>query len=119
MKAEVESRTEVEGKPGEPYQDPMQCPGSMAPDYAYAWAHVTVDFQEDCDTVRKEMEARANMEDGWKDPHNNGKYDVAKGTDSNKLVVDHFGGEAPHFHDKVDFVFWSKRRRAEAGGGSG
>jgi len=111
MKTETE--VTAEGKPGEPFQAPMQCPGSKAPDFAYAWAHVVVDFQEDCGTVRKEMEARANMENGWKDPHRNGKYDIAKDSSQAVLVVDHFGGKAPHFHDKVDFVFESKRRRVE------
>merc|ERR1719384_1368938 len=56
------------------------------------------------------MEARANMQDGWKDPHNNGKYDIAKDSTSAVLAVDHYGGNFPHFHDKVNFVFEARRR---------
>merc|ERR1719384_2727717 len=56
------------------------------------------------------MEARANMQDGWKDPHNNGKYDIAKDSTSAVLAVDHYGGNFPHFHDKVNLVFDNRRR---------
>merc|ERR1719336_3798496 len=90
--------------PLEPYKAPMKCPGSMAPPGAHAWAHVVTDFEEDCDTVKKEIEARARMDDGWKDPHNGGKYKLNKETDGNMIVTDHYTGNAPHFHDKQNIV---------------
>eukprot|EP00497_Spongosphaera_streptacantha_P003925 TRINITY_DN466_c0_g1_i1.p3 TRINITY_DN466_c0_g1~~TRINITY_DN466_c0_g1_i1.p3 ORF type:complete len:73 (+),score=18.26 TRINITY_DN466_c0_g1_i1:78-296(+) len=46
------------------------------------------------------MEARAKMEDGWKDPHNGGKYQLNSKTSGNTVVTDHYTGNAPHFHDR-------------------
>merc|ERR1712154_646282 len=56
---------------------------------------------------------RANMEDGWKDPHNGGTYSMNSKSTDDMLVVDHYGGNFPHFHDRVDMVFESDRRRVE------
>merc|ERR1719336_2711187 len=90
--------------PLEPYKKPMKCPGSMAPPGAHAWAHVVTEFDEDCATVKQEIEARARMDDGWKDPHNGGKYKLNGATNGNDIMVDHYTGNAPHFHDKAELV---------------
>merc|ERR1719433_1998799 len=82
----------------------MKCPGSKAPDFAYAWSHVEVEFEEDCDTVKSEIEARAQMMDGWTDPHNGGKYELNKATNGNDIMTDHYTGNFPHFHDKQELV---------------
>ena len=52
----------------------MKCPGSAA--VGHASCQVTVDFPTACAVVQGEVEARIAGENGWKDPHNGGKYSL-------------------------------------------
>lgn len=50
------------------------CPGSGS--LVHAWMEVTATAHASCADVQAEIEARANAEGGWKDPHNGGIYSV-------------------------------------------
>lgn len=45
-------------------------------------AQMTVSFTSSCADVAEEVTARANMENGWQDPHNRGKYKYLSNEDN-------------------------------------
>jgi len=55
-------------------EDSYQCPGSGS--LVHASMEVTVTAAASCSDVQAEIEARAQGENGWVDPHNNGVYSL-------------------------------------------
>jgi len=54
--------------------DTYECPGSGS--FIHASMKVTAKASASCDDVKSEIQARANAQGGWKDPHNGGIYSV-------------------------------------------
>merc|ERR1719433_1357842 len=54
------------------FQKFATCPGAGA--RQHTMAQMTIEFESSCADVSAEIQARANMENGWKDPHNRGRY---------------------------------------------
>merc|ERR1719262_1574017 len=59
---------------------------SASPNRQHTMAQMVVNFQDDCSTVMAEVQARASGENGWKDPHNRGKYAV-EATEGNLMKL--------------------------------
>jgi len=76
--AEEEDLAVVLGAPRDYRHDGFQlfatCSGSGARQHTMAQS--TIQFANSCADVSAEMQARANGENGWKDPHNRGNYQV-------------------------------------------
>merc|ERR1719350_2094800 len=79
---------ELLGAPRDERHDDFQlfatCAGSGARQHTMAQGTMT--FQNSCADVSAELQARANGQDGWKDPHNRGNYQVLS-TQGNVLKV--------------------------------
>jgi len=77
-----------------------QCPGSSAG--IHAGLRMTSTAAADCDTVKAEMQARVDGENGWYDQHNRGTYSVENyGGD---LAFSRRTGDGK-YTDKMTFVF--------------
>jgi len=83
------------------------CPGArFAAANIHTMAQMSVNFQSSCDMVSKEITSRAQMTNGWADPHNNGKYKLISGGNTNMITTtrsDHRG----IFTDKQTFALQS------------
>jgi len=79
-----ESEVVVLGAPRDYKNDDFQlfstCSSSGATEHTMA--QMTVDFDNSCDTVSKEVQARASGQDGWTDPHNEGHYTLLSGDET-------------------------------------
>merc|ERR1719410_1817245 len=89
LETEVVNGVEVVlGAPRDYRNNDFQLMATCAPSGAteHTMAQMTVDFDDSCDTVAAEVQARANGQDGWTDPHNEGHYTVLS-TDANNLKI--------------------------------
>mmetsp|Transcript_64279 Transcript_64279/g.199415 ORF Transcript_64279/g.199415 Transcript_64279/m.199415 type:complete len:174 (+) Transcript_64279:63-584(+) len=78
-----------------------KCPGSPA--WVHASCEATVSFPVACDAVRAEVKSRIAGENGWKDPHNGGKYSVL--SDGAGLLEVSRTTANGQYTDKMDLTF--------------
>jgi hypothetical protein len=79
------------------------CPGARyAVANIHAMSQMSVTFENSCADVAAEIQARGNQENGWIDPHNNGKYTVLA-ANSNLITTKRVTGNRV-FTDKQTFA---------------
>jgi len=78
------------------------CPGARnAVANIHTTAQMSVTFENSCADVAAEIQARGNQENGWVDPHNNGKYNVLA-ANSNLITTKRITGNR-RYTDKQTF----------------
>jgi len=78
------------------------CPGNQAFANIHTMAQMKVNFENSCGDVAAEVQARGNMENGWSDPHNGGRYNVLQAT-SNLITLKRRTGNN-RYTDKQTFA---------------
>ena len=83
-----------------PHSSSSVCPSSPA--YVRAKCAMTITFEQPCETVRNEIEARVQSEQ-WVDPHNKGTYTLERGSEGTIQLSRLTGNKL--YTDKMTFNF--------------
>jgi len=98
----------VLGAPRDYRNNDFQLMSTCAPSGAtqHTMAQMTVEFDDSCDTVAAEVQARASSQDGWTDPHNEGNYSVLS-ADANNIKIKRRTGNNK-YTDVITFALAAK-----------